>query len=135
MVWSFSNRDKTEEAAWQENFKRDVRNMLNEILVALNKNKKIPEGKKFIIKEKSSDPPIWELEIKFLSSKIRDFSVFIGILPTKKIRYGLYFQLCVNKEYIPPIDIPLSYASMYTKDELNKAKNRILTPIVEYLGL
>ncbi len=115
-----------EEEAYEENFIQDIKKIGKEITVLLNNQ--MPLDKQFYTGVQRDYIAI------IIKDKSFGFYIGVGVDGTKKIKWGI--SVTINN----PIDhiarrynIPVSHRDIYTKQELERAKNSILVKILNYM--
>ena len=116
-----------EEAAWQENFIKDLEKITKEIMIILNKQ--LPIDKQFELVT-----PLWK---NFCTIGLNDNSFAFYLSPNepnnKKIKWDIKIYEKHEGDSGPIEFVPVSHNGVYTKKELERAKNSCIVKILDYM--
>lgn len=117
-----------EQEAWEENLWQDIRKIVKEIIVILNT--KSPRDNQFSIASGNSQEIINTYRTVRLTFTSRNY--IRGNTSNPKIKYEINCFGRINVKNVNLI-IPVSHNEIYTKKEIERAKNSILVKILEIL--
>ncbi|AJF62298.1 MAG: hypothetical protein QT11_C0001G0142 [archaeon GW2011_AR20] len=119
-----------QEVAWEENFKFDVEKLFKEIFLNLE------NAFERILKFRLRDP--YTLDI--LSSdkggnfNMPDIQIIIQpLIPTPNVKYGIKLKIYHNNKEKHNSLVNVSHRDNYTSKEIERAKNQLLTTIMNVL--
>ena len=129
-----------DQEAYEKNFRRDIEKLANEVVIELNNN--MPRDKQFEMDSEMNSYILVNCRVFCLGKKNSDrFCYWIYPVsegdnsPNMRWEIWLIAQITKKGRLLPIFTkIPVTHNERYTKQELERAKNSIITKVLEELN-